>query len=189
MTTDNKPTRQDGSRFTDAALGALADEAERGYDVSKIVRAPGRPRMGAAPAVLVPVRLPPDLLDAVKRRAAVEQTSVSEVVRHAAIAFLATEAGSRPDTATITGTALSAAPAEAEAGFEVGKIQVETMTRKRAEVVPVRVPPEFKQVLEARAEAERTSVSEIIRAALRALLGKPDPDPSEPANIGGSRLE
>ncbi|MGH8261033.1 MAG: ribbon-helix-helix protein, CopG family, partial [Steroidobacteraceae bacterium] len=49
----------------------------------------------------------------------------------------------------------------------------------------MRVPPELKERLEARANTERTSVSEIVRAALRALLGDPEPDP--PAATSSSR--
>ncbi|MGH8873002.1 MAG: ribbon-helix-helix protein, CopG family [Acidimicrobiia bacterium] len=39
-----------------------------------------------------------------------------------------------------------------------------------ADVVPVRIDPELKAVIEARAEAEQTTTSEIIREALRRFL-------------------
>jgi Arc/MetJ-type ribon-helix-helix transcriptional regulator len=39
-----------------------------------------------------------------------------------------------------------------------------------AEVVPVRIDPELRAAIEARAEAEHTSTSEIIRQALRKFL-------------------
>lgn len=39
-----------------------------------------------------------------------------------------------------------------------------------AEVVPVRIDPELKAAVEARAEADHTTASEIIRAALREFL-------------------
>lgn len=39
-----------------------------------------------------------------------------------------------------------------------------------AEVVPVRIDPELKAAIEARAEADSTTMSEIIRAALRRFL-------------------
>lgn len=163
-----------GSRrsLSEADLAALAAEAERGYDPARIARAPGRPRMGSAPAVVLPVRLHTDLHTALKRRAAVERTSVSELVRYAALQYLESEAPK-----AVTTEDLSSAAAEAEAGYDVGSIQTEQRPRRRAEVVPVRVPPELKERLEARAYSERTSVSEIIRAALRAFLDDPEPDP------------
>ncbi|MGH9206762.1 MAG: ribbon-helix-helix protein, CopG family, partial [Acidimicrobiales bacterium] len=77
---------------------------------------------------------------------------------------------------------LSSVAAEAEAGYDIGSIQMQQRPRGRAEVVPVRVPPELKERLEARADSERTSVSEIVRAALRALLDDSEPDP--PATSG-----
>ena len=39
-----------------------------------------------------------------------------------------------------------------------------------ADVVPVRIDPELKAAIEARAEADHTTISEIIREALRKLL-------------------
>jgi hypothetical protein len=39
-----------------------------------------------------------------------------------------------------------------------------------ADVVPVRIDPELRAAIEARAEAERTTTSEIIREALRRFL-------------------
>lgn len=168
-------------KLTPAELTALAAEAEAGYDPSRITRAPGRPRMGSAPATVLPVRIHAELLGAVKRRAAVEQTSVSELVRHAVLRYLATEP---PKSENLVPEGEAAALAtEAEGGFDVGSIR--SRPRGRAEVVPVRVPPELKEALEARAEAERTSVSEIVRAALRSLLGDPEPDP--PATTGTAR--
>lgn len=181
MNRDNQAGRP---RATEAGLAALAAEAERGYDPDRIIsRSPGRPRIGAAAAVVLPVRLHADLHAAVKRRAAVERTSVSELVRHAAIQYLAANVAQPPDAAIAEGTASFAA--EAEDGYDVGKIRVQQRSRGRAEVVPIRVPPELKERLEARANSERTSVSEIVRAALRALLGDPEPDP--PANAGASQ--
>jgi hypothetical protein len=46
-----------GRVLTDADLETLAEEAERGYDPAQFARSPGRPgrpRMGAAPAVVLP---------------------------------------------------------------------------------------------------------------------------------------
>jgi hypothetical protein len=39
-----------------------------------------------------------------------------------------------------------------------------------ADVVPVRIDPELREVIEARAEADHTTTSEIIREALRRFL-------------------
>lgn len=166
--------------LSEADLAALAAEAERGYDTARIKRAPGRPRMGSAAAVVLPVRLHADLHAAVKRRAATENTSVSELVRNAALEYLAAEVTPLLDAATTAD--ISSVAAEAERGYDVGTIRVRQPPRGRAEVVPVRVPPELKERLEARANTEQTSVSEIVRAALRALLGEPEPDP--PATSG-----
>jgi hypothetical protein len=56
--------------LSDADIEALADEAERGYDVEEIKQRPrGRPLLGPAPAEVVPVRLEPDLKRAVEARA------------------------------------------------------------------------------------------------------------------------
>lgn len=174
--TDGESVRRTASGVpTDPDLIALADEAERGYDVARIARTPGRPRLGSAPAVVMPVRLHSDLHAAVKRQAAVERTSVSELVRHAASLYLETEVATPSDS--LQTAQIESAASEAETGYEVGAIHPNPQPRGRAEVVPVRVPPKFKESLEARAEAERTSVSEILRTALRALLGDPDPDP------------
>jgi hypothetical protein len=44
-------TKKDGTPITDEMIGAMADEAERGYDVEEILyrRPGGRPPMGSAP--------------------------------------------------------------------------------------------------------------------------------------------
>jgi predicted transcriptional regulator len=39
-----------------------------------------------------------------------------------------------------------------------------------ADVVPVRIDPELREAIKARAEADRTTTSEIIREALRRFL-------------------
>lgn len=78
-------SRSDGTPITDETVEALADEAERGYDVTRIVRRrqPGRPAMGDAPASVESVRLDPELKRDLILRAAQEQVSVSEVIRRA----------------------------------------------------------------------------------------------------------
>jgi type I restriction enzyme R subunit len=177
MNRENQPGEASSSGApSKAELTELAAEAEIGYDTDRITRAPGRPRIGATPAVVLPVRVHADLHAAIKRRAAVERTSVSELVRYAAVRYLESAAPQQPDV-TSAADVLSLV-SEAETGFDVSKIQVQRRPpRGRAEVVPVRVPPELKGRLEARANLERTSVSEIVRAALRALLDDPEHDP------------
>lgn len=77
--------RADGTPITDETVEALADEAERGYDVEQIVRRRqgGRPAMGDAPASVESVRLDPELKRDLILRAAEEKISVSEVIRRA----------------------------------------------------------------------------------------------------------
>jgi Arc/MetJ-type ribon-helix-helix transcriptional regulator len=172
-----------GRILTDEEIEALAAEAEGGYDVTEVARRPGRPRMGSAPATVVPVRLPADLHTAVKGLAEAESTSLSEVVRDALRRYLASEAPSS-DFRTASGRVLtdaeiSALAAEAEAGYDVSALRGRPRRRSsgRAEVVPVRMPPELKAQVERRAEAEWTSVSEVVREALRARLDGDDSDP------------
>ena len=64
---------------------------------------------------------------------------------------------------------------EAERGYDVDEL----ITRRRgrpllgsgpSEIVPVRLDPQMKRAVEARAEAEHRSTSEIIREALRRYL-------------------
>ncbi len=173
-----------GRVLTDADIAALGDEAERGYDVERLARRPGRPRMGSAPAVLVPVRLHADLHNAAKAFAAAQNTSISEVVRDALRNYLATELATVADLRTSSGrllaeTDIDALSAEADAGYDVSARPARPgrPRRGRAEVVPVRMPPELKAEVERRAEAEATSVSEVVRAALRARLDGGDSDP------------
>lgn len=84
--TNNHGAKRDGSPVTDELIEALADEAERGYDVSELRRARhqgGRPSMGAAPAAVESVRLEPELKRELMLRAARDSTSISEVIRRA----------------------------------------------------------------------------------------------------------
>ncbi len=172
-----------GRVLTDADVQALADEAERGYEVDELVKKPGRPRIGSAPAVVVPVRLHAGMHGAVKALAEAEQTSVSELVREALRDYLttpATASGLRTASGRpLTDADLHALADEAEDGYNVTSLRARQTRRRgeRAEVVPVRMPPELKADVEERAEAESTSVSEIVRAALRARLDGGDTDP------------
>jgi hypothetical protein len=78
-----------GKVLTDADIEALADEAERDFDVEGLkARRRGRPMLGSAPAEVVPVRLDPDLKQAVEARAATDHTTPSEIIRQALRRFL-----------------------------------------------------------------------------------------------------
>ena len=72
-----------GTRHDDVA--ALAEEAERGYDLTKAKRVRmGRPALGDAGASpRVQVRVAPDLAEALQALAQKEQRSVSEIARSA----------------------------------------------------------------------------------------------------------
>ena len=64
--------------------------------------------------------------------------------------------------------------AEAAAGYDVGALRRRGGRRPMgsgpADVVPVRLDPDLRAALSARAEAEHTSASDVIRQALRAWL-------------------
>ena len=76
--------RADGTPITDEMIEAMADEAERGYDVEEIVRRRGgRPPMGSAASTVESVRLDPELKRDLLLHAAEEQISVSEAIRRA----------------------------------------------------------------------------------------------------------
>ncbi len=78
-----------GEVVTDADIDALADEAERGYDVAVLkAQRRGRPLLGSGPAEVVPVRLDPDLRRAVQARAQAEGTTASEIIRRALRRFV-----------------------------------------------------------------------------------------------------
>ena len=77
-----------GVELTDEVLEDMAREAEAGLDVTRLRRRPGRPAMGSGPAETLPVRLEPELRQALDDRAAAEQTSASDVVRRALRQYL-----------------------------------------------------------------------------------------------------
>jgi CRISPR-associated endonuclease/helicase Cas3 len=85
MADEQKPYRtRTGKALTDAQIEAMADEAERGYEVTGLLaRRRGRPLLGSAPAGVVPVRLDPDLRRAVQARADAEDATLSEIIRRA----------------------------------------------------------------------------------------------------------
>lgn len=80
-----------GKVLTDADIEAIADEAERGYDVDALRgrrRGRGRPMIGEAPSEVVPVRLDPALRQAVEARAGADDTTASDIIRQALREFL-----------------------------------------------------------------------------------------------------
>jgi type I restriction enzyme, R subunit len=81
-----------GDELSEEDIEALADEAERGYDLSKALRVTvGRPALGSTPGASprVQVRVDPDLADALRVRASRENRSVSELARTALREYLA----------------------------------------------------------------------------------------------------
>jgi len=82
---ETQGTKADGTPISDEMIEAMADEAERGYDVEEILRRRrgGRPPMGSAAASVESVRLDPELKRDLLLRAAEEHISVSEVIRRA----------------------------------------------------------------------------------------------------------
>ena len=89
--TKPKPYRTKAGRvLTDDDIATLTAEVETtDYDVDALkARRRGRPSMGNGPAEVVPVRLDPELRDAVEERARREHTTTSEVIRRALRDFL-----------------------------------------------------------------------------------------------------
>jgi hypothetical protein len=75
----------------------------------------------------------------------------------------------------ITDTDVERMADEAERGYEIGEIVARRGGRQRmgsapAEVVPVRIDPELRAAIEARAAADDSTTSEVIRAAIRRFL-------------------
>jgi predicted transcriptional regulator len=77
---------------------------------------------------------------------------------------------------TLTDEEIDALSTEvAEADYDVEALRTRRRGRPSmgsgpADVVPVRIDPELRAAIEARAEAERTTTSEIIREAIRRFL-------------------
>lgn len=85
-----KFTTASGEILTDEDIEALADEAERGYDLDKAIKVTvGRPSLGpegASPRVQI--RVDPDLANDLRARARKEHRSVSEIARTALREYL-----------------------------------------------------------------------------------------------------
>ena len=75
----------------------------------------------------------------------------------------------------LTDAEVEALAAEVERDYDVAALRTRrrgrpTMGSAAAEVVPVRLDPELKKAVEARARREHTTTSEIIRDAIRSFL-------------------
>jgi hypothetical protein len=79
-----------GAKLTKQVIDALADEAERGYDLTKAKRVTlGRPSLGpTGTSPRVQIRVDPELAEALKARAKEEHRSVSEIARIALRAYV-----------------------------------------------------------------------------------------------------
>jgi hypothetical protein len=88
MTDANRPRTASGEPVTDDLVQALADEAEAGYEPAELRRRGGRKPIGSAAARVIPVRLDPELEQALRKRAAADHSNASEVIRDALRAWL-----------------------------------------------------------------------------------------------------
>ena len=79
-----------GRTLADADIDAIAREVEEtDYDVESLkTRRRGRPPMGSGPADVVPVRIDPELREAIEARAEADHTTTSEIIREALRRFL-----------------------------------------------------------------------------------------------------
>ena len=78
-----------GESMDDDFWRRAEEKADAGRDSSRLRRRVGRPTLGADPAELTAVRLPPEIRRALDDRAAQEHTSASEVIRRALDQYLA----------------------------------------------------------------------------------------------------
>lgn len=87
-----KLTSERGDELTDEAVEALADEAERGYDLESAERVRvGRPSLaggGRGPSPRVNVRIPEETYEALRRRADEESRTVSDLAREALVQYV-----------------------------------------------------------------------------------------------------
>jgi hypothetical protein len=78
-----------GVPITDDLINKLADKAEAGYDIEKILRRRGgRPPIGSAAASVESVRLDPELRQALASRAERDHETASSLIRKALRQYL-----------------------------------------------------------------------------------------------------
>jgi hypothetical protein len=78
-----------GTPLTEELVEQLAEKAEAGYDVEKMLRRRGgRPPIGSAAASVESVRLEPELRQALASRAARDHETTSSVIRKALREYL-----------------------------------------------------------------------------------------------------
>ena len=78
-----------GAPITDELVAELAEKAEAGYDVDKILRRQGgRPPIGSAAATVESVRLDPELREALAQRARRDNETTSSVLGKALRKYL-----------------------------------------------------------------------------------------------------
>lgn len=89
-TAPKNPKTKAGTEITPEIAGALATEAERGYDLSKAKRRRvGRPSLAEdGPSPRLSFRTTPDLYEAAKERAKEEGRSVSDLAREAVTRYV-----------------------------------------------------------------------------------------------------
>lgn len=81
---DQNYRTKSGKVLTNSEIQKMADEAEGGFDVEVLgQRRRGRPSLGSGPSEVVPVRLDPDLREAVEARAEADGMTTSEIIRRA----------------------------------------------------------------------------------------------------------
>jgi uncharacterized protein (DUF4415 family) len=90
MTESKSHKTKSGRVLSDDDLDAVSVAVETGeYDVEVLkTRRRGRPAMGSSPAEVVPVRLDPELREAVEARANSDKTTTSDVIRQALKKYL-----------------------------------------------------------------------------------------------------
>jgi len=81
---------ESGRVLSDTEIEAIAEDVERhDFDIEALkTQRRGRPRMGSAPAQVVPVRIDPELRAAIAERAEADSTTTSEIIREAIRRFL-----------------------------------------------------------------------------------------------------
>lgn len=80
-----------GQPLTEEMIDDFAAEAEGGYDVDKLQakRGRGRPALGEGPSTVLPVRLDPELAQALQNRVSETGQQRSDLVRDALRDYLA----------------------------------------------------------------------------------------------------